>query len=361
MHVLVTGGAGFIGGWLCNELLQRGHTVLAVDDLSGATKDRVNLLDELYGDAHNPRFRFHFGSCFNLKWMRELFTHYKIDTLVHCAANARESASQFQPGIITERNLGAYSNTLSAAIAAGVKNVVCFSSLAVYGEGHKNPPPFVESQRLEPEDVYGVNKMAMEMTTRILCELHGVNYVIVRPHNVFGEWQEMRDPFRNVVGIFLNKCLRGEKLVLFNNGNNVRAFSYIHDALPALVEVTVNTAQHNKLVVNIGGMTPIKVIELADAVLEEIHGVNYNTDDCIQLAPPRPCEVEVAYTDHNVQEKELGYTETIGWREGVTRMAKWAQRCGPQEWCAMDELEITDSPLIPQAWRDMLAGTGTRK
>lgn len=351
MRILCTGAAGFIGGWLCDALLKQGHFVIGVDDLSGSSNERVCLLSaEFEGvDRKDYTYRFHFGNCSNRVWMLDLFKHYKIDTLVHCAANARESASQFQPATVADRNLNAYSATLSAAISAGVKNVVCFSSLAVYGQGTQEPP-FKESQLPQPEDVYGVNKYAMEMTTKILCELHGLNYAIIRPHNVFGEWQELRDPFRNVVGIFMNKIMRKEPLVLFNHGENVRAFSYIHDALPAMLEVIENTRLHNRLTVNIGGMEHITVNELARCVIS-----NMKMWDAlaVKLAPPRPLEVAVAYTDHTIQTDVLGYTETHGWRKGVENMAAWACERGPQEWRTFDVLEI-DSYLMPQAWRDML-------
>ncbi len=126
----------------------------------------------------------------------------------------------------------AYLNVLVPALRAGVRKVVLYSSMAVYGD---QTPPFSEEMPRRPVDVYGVNKAGMEEITEILADVHDFSYTIIRPHNVFGERQSLRDPFRNVVAIFMNRILRGEPLYIFGDGEQRRAFSYLGDALPALL------------------------------------------------------------------------------------------------------------------------------
>jgi len=344
MNIAISGGAGFVGSWLCKLLLETGnHNVICIDDYSGTDGRHVAEIKQHFPE----QFHIYRADCNCLALMRRLFKTHKIDIVVHCAANARESASQFQPAAIGQRNLAAYLTVLSAALSEKVKGIICFSSLAVYGEG-KILPPFHETHPTAPEDIYGVNKEAMERCTKILCNLHGMAWAVVRPHNVFGEWQCLSDPYRNVVGIFMNKIMRKEPLVLFNSGNNIRSFSYILDCAPALVNLIENLKKHNGLTVNIGGIKPIKVLDLAQSVLTAMGETTFD----LEMAPPRPLEVEVAYTTWDRQVDHLLYTERYGWEEGVRRMAAWALEQGPQEWSSFDEIEI-DSPLLPKAWREM--------
>lgn len=352
--ILVTGGAGFIGSWLVRSLLERDHTVVVVDDYSGTKGDHLASFQSSYSDSVLRVFKM---SCGQRHGMQLLCERYAVDTVVHCAANARESASQFQPSIVTDRNLGAYAATLSAAISAGVKNVLCFSTLAVYGDGGAYHPPFGENLDTCPEDVYGINKEAMEKMTRVLCGLHGVNWAIVRPHNVFGEWQSLSDPYRNVVGIFLNKIMRREPLVLFNEGKNVRAFSYIQDCIPPMIRLIENIADPklNGRIFNIGGNAPITVRELAERAIETMRDLStcaMLSPYPLELAAARPLEVAEAYTCHERAVELLGFVEKFGWSAGVLFMAAWAMEQGPQAWSTFDGIEI-DSPLIPQAWRAM--------
>ncbi len=329
MRVLVTGAAGFIGSHVAEGLLASGHEVIALDDLSGGFRRNVPA-----------------GAAFFQVDLRDAPAAERIirdnppDLLCHLAANAREGASQFQPRDVCGRNLMAYVNTLVPAVRAGAKKVVLYSSMAVYGE---QPTPFSEDLPRRPVDIYGVNKTSMEEITEILSEVHGFAYTTIRPHNVFGERQSLRDPFRNVVAIFMNRIMRGEPLYIYGDGEQVRAFSYIADSLPSLLRACDSEPALNGQVFNVGGTEAVTVNQLAHLVMEA-----FGAKPEFRYLPDRPREVKHAYSTWEKSVQYLGYRERYGLREGITRMAAWAKAVGPQEWTE-ESLELP-SPKAPSIW-----------
>ena len=185
MRVLVTGAYGFIGSHICEGLLKLGHEVRGCDDLSGGEWANVCHLQQKYGDQFQW---FHPTDCGNRVSISGILYNYPCDTLVHCAANAREGASQFQPASVTYRNFYAAMATISAALERKVKRLIIFSSMAIYGNA---TPPFDEMLPKAPVDIYGLNKAAMEEATYILSTVHDFQYCILRPHNCFDKETEI--------------------------------------------------------------------------------------------------------------------------------------------------------------------------
>jgi UDP-glucose 4-epimerase len=348
--VLVTGGCGFIGSHIANELHNKGYNVCVVDDMSGC-KFVSNISHLHFCDTENaildldkPGIHVYQGDCANSKDMELLCKLTKPDILVHCAANAREGASQFQPMAVTHKGLSAYVNTLVPFLKHGGSKVICFSSMAVYGEG-REAPPFHESMEPKPEDVYAVNKYAMEEVTKIMAGVHGFSYVILRPHNVIGEKQALCDRFRNVVGIFMNLIMRGEEITIFGDGEQTRAFSYIGDSLPAFIHAIERCEELSGEIINVGGTQPVTVNELTAIVKVAMDAPDYP----VVNLPDRLCEVKHAHCSFDKSIALLNYAEAVGWREGVFKMAEWALKRGPQEWVNNDPLElITDA--TPKPW-----------
>jgi UDP-glucose 4-epimerase len=345
MNAVVTGGTGFIGSHICKSLVALDHNVICVDDLSGSNTDNIEDLQQC------GNFNFIPADCAELKTMEGVMHGKDIDVLVHCAANAREGASQFQPVSVTHRNLMAYNSVLTASISASVRRVVMFSSMATYGKGAAEPP-FDETMPTAPEDVYGVNKVAMEQCTDILSDVHGYEYVIIRPHNVFGENQALFDKMRNVVAIFMNRIMRGEPLFIYGDGEQERSFSYIHDSLPSFMNAILAngamfTTRLHKKAINVGGKENITVNRLASAVKE---AMGVSQDYPTEHFDDRPREVKKAFCTTERSEVLLNYSEPLGWEEGVIRMADWAKRMGPQDWRNTEKLEILNSDLVPKPW-----------
>jgi len=186
---LVTGGAGFIGAHVTNELIALGHEVVVLDDLSGGFEENVN-----------QKAKFIKGSILDHQLIGKLFNEYKFDYVYHLAAYAAEGLSHFIKRFNYNNNLIGSVNLINESIKHKVKCFVFTSSIAVYGIGK---PPLREDMIPVPEDPYGVAKYAVEMELRVSHEMFGLNYVIFRPHNVYGEYQNLGDRYRNVVGICL--------------------------------------------------------------------------------------------------------------------------------------------------------------
>lgn len=318
-----------MGGHLSEALVAEGHEVVGVDDLSGGFKRNFPAEATFFQlDLRDP------------ERTERIVKENPPEVLCHLAANAREGASQFQPRDVSGRNLMAYMNVLVPALACGMKKVVLYSSMAVYGD---QDPPFDEKMQRWPVDVYGVNKAGMEAITEILADVHEFAYTIIRPHNVFGERQSLRDPFRNVVGIFMNRIMRGEPLYVYGDGEQRRAFSYIGDSLPAFVRAAESRPEIDGQIINVGGKQAITINELVGLVAEE-----FDAQPKVEHLPDRPREVKNAYSTWEKSAELLGYEEQFGLREGIHRMAEWARSLGPQPW-REETLELP-SEKAPRIW-----------
>jgi len=182
----------------------------------------------------------------------------------------------------------------------------------------------------------------MEEITEILADVHGFSYIILRPHNVFGERQSLRDPFRNVVGIFMNRIMRGEPLYLYGDGEQKRAFSYIADSLPSFLRACDLDPALDQQIINVGGIEAVTINELAELVIAQ-----FDARPEVRYLPDRPREVKYAYSTWEKSARLLGYDETCGMREGIRRMAEWAKQLGPQPWTQEDlELPSDRAPVI---------------
>ena len=213
--VLVTGGAGFIGSHVAKHCKSKGFDVVVLDDLSGGFED------------HIPEgIEFVKGSITDEQLVTRLFDQYKFEYVYHLAAYAAEGLSHFIRRYNYNTNLVGSINLINESVKHKVKCFVFTSSIAVYGKGQL---PMTEEMTPVPEDPYGVSKYAVELDLRSAHEMFGLNYVVFRPHNVYGENQNIGDKYRNVIGIFMNQIMQGKQLTVFGDGTQTRAFSYIDD------------------------------------------------------------------------------------------------------------------------------------
>jgi UDP-glucose 4-epimerase len=219
MRILVTGAAGFMGGHLVESLVKLNkHQIFSVDDLSGGYTSNVS-----------PKSKFTKLDLRDRKKVDSYIKKVKPELIYHLAADATEGRSQFTPLSATERNYLAFMYLLVPAIREGLKKIVVTSSMSVYG-GQK--PPFSEEMKKSPEDIYGIGKAAMEDAVAVLAKVHKFNYTIIRPHNVYGPKQNLADPYRNVIAIFINCLLNNKNFYIYGDGNQKRAFTYIDDFTP---------------------------------------------------------------------------------------------------------------------------------
>lgn len=327
--VLVTGGAGFIGSHLVDSLIGDGHTVAIADDLSGGTTSN-----------NNTKATFFKCDVRREKTIEKVMAEVKPEIVYHLAANAAESKAQFSPIDITSRNFDGAVKTATAALRHKVKRFIFTSSIAVYGALQT---PFKETDTPLPEDLYGVTKYSFEQCLKILCEVHGMEYVITRPHNVYGPRQNMRDPYRNVVTIFMNSLLRKKPLYIYGSGEQVRCFSYIDDVVAALHACA--TADVAGRTFNVGSDVEYTVNQLVEKVTA-VAGVDVE----LRYLPLRPKEVMTAVSDHTLSKKFLKYKDRVSLDEGLKETWEWVQSVGYQR-PQFTPIEI-ESELLPQNWRE---------
>jgi UDP-glucose 4-epimerase len=326
--VLVTGGAGFIGSHVVENLCRRGDQVVVLDDLSGGFAENI-----VQGA------RFVQGSINDADLVQRLFERERFEYVFHLAAYAAEGLSHFIKRFNYQNNLIGSVNLINASVNSGVRCFVFTSSIAVYG-AHPELP-LREETPAQPEDSYGIAKLAVEQELRVSREMFGLDYVIFRPHNVYGERQNIGDKYRNVVGIFMNQILQDRPMTVFGDGTQTRAFSYIGDITPILVESIDRPDAYNQ-VFNVGADQPYTVNDLAEAVARAM-----GVEPKIVHLPPRN-EVWSAFSSHEKVEKVFGRNARHSLDEGLARMAGWVREHGARQSQVFEHIEVHKN--FPVAW-----------
>ncbi len=325
---LVTGGAGFIGSHVAEALVEQGHDVVVLDDLTGGFVDNVP-----------PGARFVEGSITDVGLVEALFDREGFDYVFHLAAYAAEGLSHFIKRFNYNNNLIGSVNLINAAVNTEVKCFVFTSSIAVYGTSPALP--MTEATPAHPEDPYGIAKLAVEQELKVCKEMFDLDYIIFRPHNVYGERQNIGDKYRNVVGIFMNQILQDKSMSVFGDGMQTRAFSYIGDIAPLIAGAIENPAARNE-VFNIGADHPYTINELAAAVARAM-----NTDPDVVHLPARN-EVVTAYSSHAKIERVFGKQPETDLAVGLARTAAWVKAHGARSSQEFEGIEVTKN--FPAAW-----------
>jgi UDP-glucose 4-epimerase len=328
-RILVTGGAGFIGSHVAQELLSRGHSVVVLDDLSGGFAENVPA-----------GARFVNGSISDPELVNRTFEQERFECVYHLAAYAAEGLSHFVRRFNYNNNLVGSVNLINASVThADVRCFVFTSSIAVYGASPELP--MTEDTMPHPEDPYGIAKLAVEQDLAAAKSMFGLDYVVFRPHNVYGERQNIGDRYRNVVGILMNQVLQGRPMTLFGDGTQTRAFSYVGDTVPVMVDALETPSAYGQ-VFNIGADQPYTVNELALAIARAM-GVRPE----ITYLPARN-EVKHAYSSHDKVRRFFGERDRHTLDDGLSRMAEWVRRHGARPSKSFDNIEVTRN--LPSAW-----------
>jgi len=290
VNILVTGSTGLLGTNLVKKLKADHHQVTGVSRRTGIDLRFMDLASMVMNNT-------------------------KPEVVYHLAANAAESRGQISPIDMTERNILVFVNVLRAAINAKVKRFVYISSAAVYGEV---TVPYKEDGETDPADVYGVNKLACEQILKIMAKVYDFEFVIFRPHNLYGPHQNMNDPYRNVVALFMRRLIEGEPYKLFGEGKMRRAFSYVEDVVDVLVDA-LNEKFTNQTV-NVGSDNDISIKDLSD-LIQEVTELEAKID----YEQARPQEISMFLADHALQNTLTKYKETPI-KEGLLKTWEWAKK-----------------------------------
>ncbi len=326
--VLVTGAAGFIGSHVADHCLKLGFDVVATDDLSGGFLENVPK-DAAWtkGDLRDPAF------------VASLFAGRRYDYVYHLAAYAAEGLSHFVRRFNYQTNLVASVNLINEAVKSDVRCFVFTSSIAVYG---RNQTPMTEEMTPMPEDPYGISKYAVELDLRAAREMFGLDYVIFRPHNVYGERQNIADRYRNVIGIFMNQALQGQPMTVFGDGLQTRAFSHVDDVAPLIARAPLAPEAINQ-VFNVGADTPYTILQLADEIAAAFK-VKRNVRHLAERN-----EVAHAFSDHSKAQGVFSPPAPIDLRAGIRRMAEWVKSRGSARPITFSGIEVAKN--LPSSWQ----------
>lgn len=326
-YILITGGAGFIGSHLAHYLVDQGKEVIVLDDLSGGFEENI------------PKGAvFIKGSITDHELIAKVFIDYPIDYVYHLAAYAAEGLSHFIKRFNYTNNLIGSVNLINESVKHTVKCFVFTSSIAVYGALE---PPMREDMTPVPEDPYGIAKLAVEHELRVTHDMFGLNYVIFRPHNVYGEYQNLGDRYRNVVGIFMNQLMSQQPLTIFGDGEQTRAFTYVGDIAPVIADSVENQAAYGQ-VFNIGADQNYTINKLAAEVMKAMQ-----LNSKVNHVESRN-EVLHAYADHSKTIRYFGEYAKTSLSEGLQKMNNWAKKTGIKESTWFENIEVTEK--LPTIW-----------
>jgi UDP-glucose 4-epimerase len=256
----------------------------------------------------------------------------------HLAAYAAEGLSHFIRRFNYENNVVGSVTLINEAVRHEVKCFVFTSSIAVYGSA---PPPMREDMSTEPEDPYGIAKLAVERDLEACRRQFGLDYIIFRPPNVYGEYQNIGDRYRNVVGIFMNQLMQGRPLTIFGDGEQSRAFSHADDVAP-YIAASVDVPNAYNQIFNVGADDPLSVNELARSVMKAM-----DMQGEVRYLAARN-EVVHAYSDHAKARRLLGMEARVPLAEGLQRMADWAKEVGARRSGEFGAIEVAKG--LPRVW-----------
>ena len=319
--VLITGVAGLLGSRLADWIIENKpeYKIVGIDDLSGGYEINVHPKVDLW---EIDLVKHSIDACFSKN---------KFDYVFHFAAYAAEGLSPFIRCFNYDNNLKVTAHIVNECIKTDVKRLVFTSTLAVYGHGYGGI--FDETQQQAPIDPYGVAKYACEMDIQIANEQHGLDYCIIRPHNVYGVKQNIWDKYRNVLGIWMYQYLNNEPMTIFGDGEQTRAFSFIDDILEPLWN-SATRDEASKQIINLGGVEEISIKDAADALRTVI-----GTKDEFRYLEARH-EVKHSIPTFQKSIDLLDFKSTTTLHNGLEKMWVWAKNQPMRKRFVWDKYEL---------------------
>lgn len=296
MHFLVTGGAGFLGSALANRLIEDGHRVSVLDDLSNGELERLH-----------PEIAFRQGDIDNIPLLWSLL--HDVDCVYHLAARVSVAESILHPRDYNRVNVGGAVSLMEAMRDTGVRRVVLTSSGAVYGN-QKNLP-VREIDPPHPDSPYAVSKWSAEQYIHTIGELWGLETVALRIFNAYGPNQSLPISHPPVIPRFLQQALTGGSIVLFGNGRQTRDFVYVDDVVEALVRSATAEAV-NRGIINIGSGIETSIQDLVEKIAL-VTGKNIN----LISNPSKPGGVPRLVADISNAGKLLDFSPQTSLQEGL--------------------------------------------
>lgn len=304
VKVVITGVSGLLGSTMAKYLVAKGnYKIVGIDNMIGGVEGNVpEAVEYIRGDIQDTAL------------MTELCEG--ADCVFHTAALPYEGLSVFSPACTVNSIVSGTVSVASACLANNVRLLINCSSMARYGD---QIPPFREDMPRKPVDPYGLAKAHAEEHLELLNEIHGLNFVTVVPHNVIGVGQRYYDPFRNVVGIMISRCLQKKPIVVYGDGEQMRSFSNVLDCIQAIYKIMQSDRDIARQVYNIGpDDNEITIKQLAYKV-----GHHCGKYPSLTHFPDRPREVKNAFCSSQKVREEWNYNATITVDKTIEEMVAW--------------------------------------
>ena len=307
--VLITGVAGLLGSHFSKHLLDKGYDIIGIDNLSGGY---LEFVDKRLTDNN----KFHNIDLLDTKTLNNIFEKERPDFVYHFAAYAAEGLSPFIRNFNYTNNLICSVNVINNCIKHDIKKIIFTSSMAVYGHGI---PPFTEDQLPNPADPYGIAKYSVEMDLKQAHDQFGLEYSIVRPHNVIGINQNIWDKYRNVIGIWIRNTIAGEPMLIYGDGEQKRAFSDIKFYMEPFEKLM---GEYSGETFNIGADHEFDLNSIAN-LIKKI-GVELGYTPEIKHVEGR-MEVKDAFCNHDKAKKLLSFSDNTNIESTIRDMFIWAK------------------------------------
>ena len=305
-NILVTGGAGFIGSNLADELIRRGAKVKIIDNLLTGYHEN---LEEIEGD-----FEFIEGDIANAEVIGQAVDG--IDFIFHEAALPSVPRSVANPLETHNACVNGTFNVLTAARDAGVKRVIYAASSSAYGD--QQTLPKVETMAPEPLSPYAAAKLTGEYYCRVFSQVYGLETYSLRYFNVFGPRQDPSSQYSGVISRFIDAFKKGGSPIIFGDGKQSRDFTYIANVVDANVRA-LDAEDGVGQVMNVANGERVSLLELVE-VMKSVTG---NTDVKVDFQPERKGDVKHSQADNQRAIQWLGYTKLVGLEEGIKRTIEW--------------------------------------
>jgi len=300
MKYLVTGGAGFIGSNLVGKLVEQGHKVVIIDNLSTGKKENLN-----------PKADFYKLDICDFSKIKPLFQG--VDYVFHLAAIPRVPISIKDPVGTSRVNILGTVNVFKSAIDANVKRIIFASSSSIYGGQKKFP--LKENMTPNPLSPYGLQKLVGEQIAKLFVNLYKVPIVCLRYFNVYGPRIDFDSDYSLVLGKFLRLKTQGKPLTIFGSGKQTRAFCYITDVIDANIRAAVSEKIKGGEVINIGQKKSYSVNYLSELIGGKT-----------QYLPSRQGDPMHTKADITLAKHFLGWQPKVDFKDGVEKTKQWFKK-----------------------------------
>ena len=315
MNVLVTGGAGFIGSHVVDKLIERGDSVVVLDDFNDYYDPKYKRRN-LSHHIGNSDVQVVEGDICDKKFVEHLFDTYQIDSIIHLAARAGVRPSIEDPILYQRVNIGGTYTILDSAKKKGIKNIVIASSSSVYGNNTKTP--FSENDSVDkPVSPYAATKKAVEEIAYTYHYLYDLNIICLRFFTVYGE----RGRPDMAPWLFTKKIIREEPIKQFGDGSSCRDYTYIGDIVRGVISA-IDRVDHIKYdIINLGNGNPVVLKDF----IRTIENIS-EKKAIIDYLPEQPGDVKMTHADIAKAKELLDYSPSVGVEEGLEKFINWYKK-----------------------------------